>query len=1065
MRGRGGAAPYNSRMIRVSFARAPGAVAAAERGRFPLRRFRIALCLLLACWPSRPARVWAATWPSPESGGAAEAPFAVLVREPSLACAWEGSEGEPPLHVIVPLDAEALATPGVLDAALECAGARYLEIIPQVLPPSAWQSDPDPYKAVAPWLDSLAAFLDLHAGRLRRVELAPGAPGELGPLSWAYLVEKCGSLLRSFRPPYALVMGPFEGGDPSWLRGIPHKRLRPYIDAISLREGSMMELADEILPEAYPGVPLWLHLNPGADPGDLLARVHAGRTSGASTIVLPEASTEEARRVEAAFIKLVSSRYVPDPEPPGILIDEPRGGTLAGEWADTLGPERVAILRLPIQELAVRLRPGGGALRQLRAFDLADGRELAGRVEPAQSEGSPTVVLLEPPRGPLLIRYVTEGDPRAEPETVGVTAEIELTAPEIIARLRAVEEAQRRETLHYTARATLSYHYHVDTVGFAVDVTSVNRFFWKEGVGEYEEIELLVNGARWRGPAADLPFIQADKVKEVPIEVRLDQAYVYRLAGRERVRGRPAYVLDFDPAASGVSRYSGRVWIDAETFERLKIRLVQEGLEPPITSSEDVIEFGPAPGAGALNWVPLQGYRQMVFTVLGRSVVVERTVAYEDFAVNGENFEDARRLAWGSGRRMARDDADGFAYMIRQPGGGFLRQTESLKNVALVGGLSVGTSPVVSSPLAGINYFDFDWRGTGTQVDVAWAGPFILGSWSDPSLAGTRWELSAEGHLLGAREKLKRTTDDGRSREEDLDVLREAAFITLARPLTMNSKGEIQLQASHEWFGRTDETGGRMIMPPELFTTTSLARWRYNRAGFGLEAWGSASKRNAWEDWGFTPQDPNEPAGARGSHNDDRYDRWGLSISKALYPGGFQKLNMRLSFNAGSGLDRFSRFRVGEFGSIGVRGFNGRDYSFDRGLSGRVEWLTPIPGTGLSVELNLDGAVIENREDFTSRPEDFGVRNPTYREHIVGGGLGVSFNGPWSSLIIVSGSRVIGTSMDATASNPSVSIKIIKTFGDWPWRREPLEVDRPSSRAEGPGALPQADPDSQSEKR
>ncbi len=1052
-------------MIRVSIAPDPGAAAAAERGRFPFRRLRIALCLLLACWPSRPARVWAAAWPSPESGGAAEAPLAVFVREPSLACAWEGSEGEPRLQIIVPLDAEALARPGVLDAALECASTRYLEIVPRLLPPSAWQREADPYGAVAPWLESLAAFLDLHAGRLRRVELSPGAPGDLEPLSWAYLVEKCGSLLRSFRPPYGLVTGPFDGGDPSWLRSIPHTRLRPYIDAISVSEGSMRALADEVLPESYPGVPLWLHLDPGADPGDLLARVHAGRASGASTIVLPEAPTEEARRVEAAFIHFVSSRYVPDPAPPGIWIDEPRGGTVAGEWADTLGPERIAILRLPMQELAVRLRTGGGALRQLRAFDLADGRELAGRVEPAQKEGEPPVVLLDPPRGPLLIRYVTEGDPRAEPERVGVTAEIELTAPEIIARLRAVEETQRRATQHYTALATLSYHYRADTVGIAVDVTSVNRFFWEEGVGDYEEIELYVNGARWRGPAANLPFIQADKVKEVPIEVRLDEAYGYRLAGRERVRGRQAYVLEFDPAASGGSRYSGRVWIDAETFERLKIRLVQEGLEPPITSSEDVIEYGPAPGAAAMHWVPLQGYRQMVFTVLGRSVVVERTVLYEDFALNGENFEEVRKLAWGSGRRMARDDQDGFAYMIGQPGGGLLRQSESLKNVALVGGLSVGTSPVVSSPLAGINFFDFDWRGTGTQVDIAWAGPFILGSWSDPSLAGTRWELSAEGHLLGAREKLKRTTDDGRRREEDLDVLSEAAMFTLARPLSTNTKAEVQLQARHEWFDHTDETGAGMLVPPDLLTTTALGRWRYNRSGFGLEAWGSAARRSAWEDWGFVPEDPNEPEGARGTRDDDRYHRWGLSISKAFYPGGFQKLNMGVSFNAGSGLDRFSRFRVGEFGSVGVKGFNGRDYGFDRGLSGRIEWLAPIPGTGLSVELNLDGAVIENREDFTSRPEDIGVRNPTFREHIVGGGIGVSFNGPWSSLIIISGSRMIDTSMDATASSPSVSIKIIKTFGDWPWRHEPLELDRRSGRAEAPAVIPQADQDSQSEKR
>lgn len=1064
-------------MLRVRNAPESGAAAGAERGRLPVRWLPVTLCLLLACWPARPARAWAGTSPLPENEESAEAPLAVLVGEPSLACAWQGRDGEPPLPVVVPLEGNTLAEPGLLDAALDCARERRLEIVPRLHPPAAWQEEPNPYAAVAPWLDDLATFLERHAGRVRRIELAPGRPGDFEPLAWAYLVEKCGSLLRSYRPPFFLIAGPFDGSDPAWLTRIPHERLRPYVDALSVGEGAAPGAAREILASAYTGLPVWVHIASRGDPSALMAMLHAERASGAATVVLPGSLTQAERDVATSFMRLVPARYVPDMDPPGLRVEGAAGGASVGDWADTLGPERVALLNVPEARGGVRLRLGEGTLRQLRAFDLADGRELAGRLEPASDEGETPLILLEPPRGPLLVRFVPEGDPRAEPETVGVTAEVELTAPEIIARLRAVEEAQRRATLHYTATATLSYHYRAETVSLSVDVTSVNRFFWKDGVGEYEEIDLFINGARWRGPAADLPFVQADKVKEVPIEVRLDEAYEYRLAGRDRVRGRPAYVLEFAPVSAGESRYSGRVWIDAETFERLKIRLVQEGLEPPITSSEDVIEFGRAPGAGPEHWVPLEGYRQMVFTVLGRAVVVERTVKYESFLVNGESFEEARRLAWASGRRMARDDEEGFAYMLRRPGGGFMRQSESLKNVALVGGLTLGTDPIVSSPVAGANYFDFDWLGTGTQVDVAWAGPFIFASWTDPSLAGTRWELSAEGHLLGTREKLKRTTDDGRRQAEDLDVLSEAAFFTLSRPLTTNTKGELQLQASHDWFGRTDETSGEMVLPTDLLTTTALGRWRYHRSGFGLEAWGATSVRDSWEDWGYFPPrpdpDPNDPnaplpplppPGAHGFSEDDRYHRWGVSVSKSLFPGGFQKLDMRLSFNSGRGLDRFSRFRVGEFGSIRVRGFNSRDYSFDRGLSGRLEWLTPIPRTPLSLELNLDGAVIENREDFLSREEDQDVRNPDYREYIVGGGLGVSFNGPWGSLISVSGARVIDSSMDVSASGPSISVRIIKTFGDWPWRRPRLEAEPRGSHADGGDEVPPA-PSSQSEKR
>jgi hypothetical protein len=995
--------------------------------------------------------------PAAEPRELTEAPVAVEVSEPLEACDWSGREGEPALPVVLRLDAEALREGGHLDPALACAPARNLEIVVRLVPPTSWQQATDPYAAVAHWLGDLEAFLQGNADWLHTVILSPAPGGGLESRSFAFLVEKTGTLLKSCLESEALVLGPLSGSSATWLQELPRWRIHPYIDAIAVPDRDGIDGSAGVTVEGYEGMPVWLSLRDGLEAEALILRLFASRWAGGRTVLIPSRLGAAARRAALSLVRLLPSRYVPDPRPQSITMREPEGGRVLAWLADTLGPERVVLLQGPPSGEPLRFTLGPDPLRSLEAFDLDTGRELSGQALSGQEGAAGTEVHLARARGPVLVRYVSLDGPRAEPEAIGVTASYELTAPEIIARLRAVEESQKRAIQHYRSTATLSYHYRAEALNESIDVTSLNRFYWRGGVGEYEEMELYINGARWRGEAPSLPFIQAEKVKEVPIEVRLDASYGYRLVGRDRIDGRSAYVLEFDPVPSAGSLYSGRVWVDAETFVRRRIRLVQHGLKTPITSNEDVIDYGPAPGSGEGYWVPLSAYRQMVFTVLGRAVVVERRITFQGFVFNEPDFQAKRRMAYATNRRISRDDEDGFAYMIRQPGGARLRKSASLRNVAFFGGLSVG-APVVSSPVAGLNYFDFDWRGTGTQVDVAWAGPFLNAAWTDPALGHSRWELSAEGRLMGVREKLKRTTDDGRRRSEDLDVLEERAFVTVARPLTSHSKGEMQLHVSHEEFDPTDSTGDGMEIPADLMTTTALARWRYHLSGVSLDLWGSSSWRSDWDDWGLR-------AGASGEAEDKRFNRWGLKVSKSFFAGPFQKVGLGLSLDAGSGLDRFSRFRLGDFRTVRVQGFSSADIGFDRGASAQLSYQVTLPRTGVSLRLNLSGAVLENREDFLDRPEDRAARNGDYREHLVGGGLGVSFNGPWGTLMTVSGSRRIDTSMEISGGSTSLRILMVKTFGDWPWKREPVETVPRAARLEPPGEGDAGPAPPQSEKR
>lgn len=1030
-------------MCRARCPRGSGSAAGVRSSRTLTTRLAAAALLLLLCWPARPARAGTGTTPAPEPDGLAEARLAVIAEDPRSACAWSGREGDPSLPVIVPLAPSLARIPDILDPVFACAGERRLGIVLRVLPPRLEAEEASPGRDFAAWLEDLEVFLARNAGSLLAVEVFPGLDPAPASKEWAYVVERVSTLVRSFEVECPVVVGlPPASLDPGWRHGL-QARIRPYLDAVSLQEKADMAGLLGAVSEAYPAVPVWVHLSEDRGPGGLLDRIHRLLAGLVGQVSLPPGLSREGARTVSSLITLLPSRYVPDLSPPEMVLEEPAGGAVLGHWTDTLGPEKAVLLPGPEPGAPLRFRTRAGPVSRLRAFDLLTGRELPEIV--SQLGESRALVKLAGATGPVLVRYVAgeEGD-RADPETVGVTASVELTAAEIIARLRSVEEAQSRGTHHYTSRATLSFHYRAEALNESIDVSSVNRFYWREGVGEYEELELYINGARWRGEPPSLPFVQPEKVKDVPIEIRLDPSYGYRLVGRENLGGRPAYVLEFDPVQSGENLYSGRVWVDAETFTRLRIRLVQQGLEPPITGSEDVIEYGRPPGGSGGHWVPLRGYRQMVLTVLGRSVMVERTVEYTDFVINGDGFEQRREIAYDSGRRIYRDDQEGYGYMIQRPGGGRISQSASLRNVAFFGGVSLG-SPVVSSPVAGLNYFDFDWNGTGTQVDVAWAGPFVQAAWTDPTLFGSGWELSAEGSLAGVRRTRKRSTDEERRREEDLEVLEQRFRATLGRPLGDRAKGEVQVILTHGEFDPGDATDERMDLPADLLDTTSLARWRYHREGVSVDLWGSYSWRNGWEDWGYRADPAQLPGtgreGASGSAEDDTYMKWGLSLAKSFYPGAFQKLGLALDLAAGSGLDRFSRFKIGEFGGSRVEGFNGRQLSYDRGVAAEVSWRATLPRGGISLDLSVEAAVIENREDFSDSPEDLASRHPDYREYLVGAGAGVSFNGPWGTLMTVSAGNSVATSLSFSRRDPNLRVIMVKTFGDWPWKKSPVERD------------------------
>lgn len=970
---------------------------------------------------------------------AIDSPLAVELSGAPEACAWQGDEAGVLLPVVLTLGPAESADPDGIRPALDCAREKHLAVVLRIEPPTDWQEAPDPYEALGPWLGTLEQLLQASRGRISAVILGRRPDLAFSPASYAFLLEKIGTLIRSLDSEASLVVGDLTEGSRDWLDRLPAARIEPYAGGILVSDLRSLGALIPRLAAGLPGLPVWVEGSRDADAGALVHEFHAARSLGA-VMYLAEASAGPRGRVLAALVRRLPLRFVPDPDPQVVAIHDRAGGGPEEFFADPLGPERAAVLPPAPAGKRQRVSIGPDPIQTLRSFDLGTGEELPVKLVGGGSGIAPLVLDVAGTGAPILLRYVAQTAPRAEPETVSVVSGYELSAEEIIARLRAFEAAERRHLSNYTARATLSYHYRAESLNESISVTSVNRFYWRDGVGDYEELELFVNGARWRGEPPSLPFIQAEKVKEVPIEIRLDASYVYRREGKDTVNGRPSYVLSFHPEEEDSPLYSGQAWIDEKTFALNKIRLVQPKPKAPITSSSDVLEYGWVEGRERRHWLPIRGYRQMVFTALGRAVAVEREADYEDFSVNADTFDTSLAQAYESKRPILRDDAEGISYMRRDGDGGRVKAGFSQRNVALVGGMNIDTSIDLGTPFAGINYFDFDFRGTGTQVDVAFAGPFINAAWTNPSLGDSRWELSLETVAIGVRQKFRRSTSDGRLKVQELASLEERASVELARPLTPFSKAELQLDLEYEDYDGTDRTAGDFVRPSSGWTATTTGRYRYYRGGFLADLWASASQRYGWEDWGF----PGGVPGSTGSASEDSFQRWGLNVAKSLYAGPNHKFSFSAGVSAGRDLDRFSRFRIGDFRNAKVHGYNGLDITFERGVATQASYLLTMPRTGISLEFSVDGAVVENHEDFGVDR----VRGPTGgyllverpgandREYLTGASLAVSFGGPWGTLMRVSAGEKLGSSIE-TGSHPiSLRFTIVKTYPDWPWGRK-----------------------------
>jgi hypothetical protein len=645
----------------------------------------------------------------------------------------------------------------------------------------------------------------------------------------------------------------------------------------------------------------------------------------------------------------------------------------------------------PAPALALHFPDPG--LRRPTRFPFAGGPVAppSAQITPPPHAGLDVVVPDPSPVVVLGIERLTAAERQGVAEKLTVASEREITVEEILKRLQVFEEAQHRRLDDYTAVNTTHLRFQPNAGASSIEATLTGPYFWSREAGaDWAWESFYVNGVRWRGKTLpEIPLIQPEKAAAMPLEILFTREYRYRLRGAEKIADRDAWVVDFAPAAPGGSRrlYQGTVWIDKAVFARLRTRAVQLGLQGEVTSNEETLEYSPIDAKGQpAPWseesfvLPLHLVAQQILSVLDNPLLVERETQLTNVQVNPPDFAAREKTVQDTDVTMVRDTDQGLRYLVKKgPGPRVVKQGFAPSKLFALAGLFVDDSLSYPLPLGGINYFTFDFKNTGKQINVFFAGALLVASASEPRLGGSRFDTGADLFAIA----VPFTDDLYQNGKEVVDQelkIRPATFsLKLGHPLGDFAKIGIEYGLLDSVYSSNSNTSKQFVLPSNNLLQSVAGSLSFSRAGYSIAGHYSYNMRSSWHVWGLPGNPDYDPA-------DRDFTRYSFTASKNWYLPSFQKVGAEVDYVAGNHLDRFSKYEFGFFGGTRIHGYRSNavraseayvshlSYGFDFGDIFRIDALA-------------DAALATDKES--------GLHNTL----LAGTGVAGSLMGPWQTLV------------------------------------------------------------------
>jgi MucB/RseB N-terminal domain len=844
-------------------------------------------------------------------------------------------------------------------------------------------------------MDAWGRFVRAVASRYRT--LARGyifgaeIDASLRPLSqdYAFYVKSTVVNLRAGDESASATLRGIRDSDAGWLTSLYGDDVAPYLDAIGLESGSR-----------------------SADRQAVLATVE-GRDPTSSVVLLGQSlgddPSEAPRRFLDGHLETLASRIT------GITYAAPQAAAAAllgpiAALRDVLGQELVALddaavgLRLvrtgtdvtalvrhrllfgvassatyfvysdPEGSLELTLSERTGARPVIR--DALGNTRRPARTFAYDSDARTARVGLDRQSWPLVVDWSTaEGPSWAAREEVSGTALPSVA--EVIARHQQAQAAQDTLLTSYIANAAMEQHFRTTAADPGFDVVTENRFFVQGTSTEWEELSFRLNGTRWGPKRPPFPLLQAEKVLSLPLDLRLNTDYRYRLEGVEAVNGRECYAVRFDPVDEQRSLYRGTVWIDRETYLKAKVQTVQTRLAAPVVSNEEIQHFASA-GVVAGREIHLLArlVGRQIMLIAGRNLLVERTVRFDGFRLNPADFVAQRQASRGGDNIMYRDTEAGLRYLVKRDGERVVQEKTTRSATAAALGVTYDPAYDYPLPIVGINYLDFHFLGEENQLAVLFAGVLALANVQRPKLLGEHVDGSLDLFAIAIKGNDRTYDQSGELEEQRLRTLPFSTGINLGWRVAEFHKLVASYQFRFDAYSPDETTAKSFVTPVDTVTNGFGLSWEWKRWGYAFVAGGTGYKRAEWEPWG-----------AAGDYDPAQRDyfKYSTSLSKDFY-FGLHKIHLNAAYYGGRDLDRFSMYQFGFFDDNRVHG---------------------VPSSGVRfAELGMfRGSYSFNLFDQYRLDLFFDQaygRNPSVDSRfraVTGLGLGFNVRGPWNTLL------------------------------------------------------------------
>jgi hypothetical protein len=511
----------------------------------------------------------------------------------------------------------------------------------------------------------------------------------------------------------------------------------------------------------------------------------------------------------------------------------------------------------------------------------------------------------------------------------------------------------------------------------------------------------LVNGVRFGDPKGfSLPQLEPEKVVAQPLELALQEKYRYTLLGTDTVDGVPAYVVGIEPEDPKAVLFTGKVWIDGVSFREVRMQLEQRGGRSSILSQVETQEYRLVPSAGGREFNLLHSItsRQLA-SAAGRSILVERTYRFSGYEINTPAFAVSRAEAMASDLRMYRDTDEGLR-VLRREGDTRVVVPPKSKVRSLVGGVLYDGAFDFPIPLAGFSLVDYDFRRTGSELSVFFAGPILATNLTRKAGERLRYGMDV---ALSAIPQTNRVFDgDEEVVSESVHAFEETVGLRAswqARP-GMNFAASSYL--SWNLFRPTGDTAASYPASGQGFTVQTTAELKLTRSGFTLTGTALRGDRLSW------------PAIGAEELSSSFVKYYGEG-SKQFYLGKFTKAAVNASYYGGERLDRFSRYQPSFLAPPRIRGIPSGTDTFDAiGVAGVQFGFNAMDFVW--VEAMYDHAWGRNLDESSAFREFDGLQ------------LDLGTVGPWGTFVKGSVTYALRGSLDRYNSRWGVYLLVFKAL-------------------------------------